>query len=121
APAVADQFEATVVCMGDHDLIPGLAYRLKSQSKETRVSVTALKHRLDVTNGAQLAARTLALNEIGVVNLATAGPIAFEPYAVNRTLGGFILIDPLTFETVGAGMIAFALRRSSNIHWQALE
>jgi bifunctional enzyme CysN/CysC len=83
--------------------------------------VTALKHRLDVETDAQLAARTLALNEIGVVNLATAEPIVFEPYAVHRTLGSFILIDPLTFETIGAGMIAFALRRSSNIHWQALE
>ena len=56
-----------------------------------------------------------------MVNLSTAEPVVFEPYAVNRTLGGFILIDPLTFETVGAGMIDFALRRASNIHWQALE
>jgi len=120
-PAVADQFEATLVWMGDHDLIPGRAYLLKSQSKETRASVTALKHRLDVASDAQLAARTLSLNEIGVVNLSTAEPIVFEPYAVNRTLGGFILIDPLTFETIGAGMINFALRRASNIHWQALE
>jgi bifunctional enzyme CysN/CysC len=76
---------------------------------------------VDVTTGAHLAARTLALNEIGVVNLSTAEPIVFEPYAVNRTLGGFILIDPRTFDTVGAGMIAFALRRASNIHWQSLE
>jgi bifunctional enzyme CysN/CysC len=73
-----------------------------------------LKHRLDVASDAQLAARTLSLNEIGVVNLSTAEPIVFEPYAVNRTLGGFILIDPLTFETIGAGMINFALRRASN-------
>jgi bifunctional enzyme CysN/CysC len=120
-PDVADQFEATLVWMGDHDLIPGRAYLLKTQSKETRASVTALKHRLDVASDKRLAARTLSLNEIGVVNVSTAEPIVFEPYAVNRTLGAFILIDPLTFETIGAGMITFALRRASNIHWQALE
>jgi len=63
----------------------------------------------------------LGLNEIAVVNLSTSAPLVFEPYAVNQTLGGFILVDKLTFETVGAGMIDFALRRASNIHWQALE
>ena len=56
-----------------------------------------------------------------MVHLSTVQPLVFEPYAVNRTLGGFILIDPLTFETVGAGMIEFALRRASNVHWQALD
>ena len=120
-PPVADQFEATLLWMGDHDLIPGRSYLLKTQSKQTRASVTSLKHRLDVATDARLAARTLSLNEIGLVHLATSEPIVFEPYATNRTLGGFILIDPLTFETVGAGMIAFALRRASNIHWQALD
>jgi bifunctional enzyme CysN/CysC len=90
-------------------------------SKEVRASVTGIKHRIDIGSDAQLAAKTLALNEIGVVNLSTAQPVVFEPYAVNRTLGAFILIDPLTFETVGAGMIDFALRRAANVHWQALE
>jgi bifunctional enzyme CysN/CysC len=121
APEVADQFEAHVLWMGAHPLIPGRSYLLKAHSKEVRASVTAIKHRVDVATDAHLAARTLQLNEIGVVNLSIAQPVAFEPYAVNRTLGGFILIDALTFETVGAGMIDFALRRASNVHWQALE
>jgi len=121
APEVADQFEARVLWMGIQALIPGRSYLLKTQSKEVRVSVTAIKHRVDVASDAHLAARSLRLNEIGVVNLSTAQPLAFEPYATNRTLGGFILIDALTFETVGAGMIDFALRRASNVHWQALE
>ena len=81
--------------------------------------MTALKHRIDVDNGSHVAARTLALNEIGFCNLATAQPIAFDPYAKNRETGGFILIDRLTNETAGAGMIDFALRRASNIHRQA--
>jgi bifunctional enzyme CysN/CysC len=110
-----------VLWMGGHALIPGRSYLLKTHAKEVRASVTAIKYRVDIDSEAHLAAKTLALNEIGVVNLSTAQPLAFEPYAVNRTLGGFILIDPLTFETVGAGLIDFALRRASNVHWQALE
>ena len=86
-----------------------------------RARVTTIKHRVDIASDARLAARTLALNDIGVVNLSTTQPIPFEPYAANRTLGSFILVDPLSFETVGAGMIDFALRRASNVHWQALE
>lgn len=121
APAVADQFEARLLWMGSHDLIPGRSYFLKTHSKDVRATVTAIKHRLDVGSDAHLAAKTLSLNEVGVVNVSTAQPIVFEPYPVNRTLGAFILIDPLTFETVGAGMIEFALRRASNVHWQALE
>jgi bifunctional enzyme CysN/CysC len=120
-PHVADQFEARLLWMGTHDLMPGRAYLLKMHSKEVRASVTAIKHRIDVESDTRLAARTLALNEIGVVTLSTAQTLAFEPYEINRTLGGFILIDPLTFETVAAGMIAFALRRAANVHWQALD
>jgi bifunctional enzyme CysN/CysC len=82
--------------------------------------VTALKHRVDVDRGSHVAARSLALNEIGYCNLSTVQPIAFDPYKVNRDTGGFILIDRLTNETAGAGMIDFALRRASNIHRQAL-
>ena len=120
-PAVADQFEASLLWMGDHDLIPGRSYFLKMHSKELRATVTSIKHRLDIASDAHLAAKTLALNEIGVVNLSTSQPVVFEPYAINRTMGAFILIDPLTFATVGAGLIDFALRRAANIHWQALD
>ena len=120
-PEVADQFEARLLWMGSHPMIPGRPYLLKSHAKEVRASVTSIKHRVDVGTDARLASRTLTLNEIGVVTLSTAQPIPFEPYAVSRTLGGFILIDPFTFETVGAGLIDFALRRASNVHWQAVE
>ena len=75
---------------------------------------------LGIDSGAHLAVKTLGMNEIAMVKLSLAQPVVFEPYALNRTLGGFILIDKLSFETVGAGMIVFALRRAANIHWQAL-
>ncbi|MCM8595338.1 sulfate adenylyltransferase subunit CysN [Accumulibacter sp.] len=120
-PEVADQFEASLLWMAASPMTPGRHYLMKLGCREVTAKVTAIKFREDVNSGARLAARTLALNEIARVNLSTAAPLVFEPYRVSRTLGGFILIDKLTYQTVGAGMIEFALRRASNIHWQALE
>ena len=120
-PETADQFQATLLWMSQHALIPGRQYVLKTQCRHLVATVTAIRWRMDVNTGAHLAAPTLGLNEIGVVNLSLAQPIAFEPYAESRTLGGFVLIDKLTFETAGAGMIDYSLRRSANIHWQALD
>jgi len=120
-PAVADQFEAHLLWMGDAPLVPGRTYLLKTHAKEARASVTTIKHLIDVTTGLHLAARTLELNALGVVTLSTSQPLPYERYADQRTLGAFVLIDPMTFDTVGAGMIDFALRRASNIHWQATE
>ncbi len=121
APQVADQFEANLIWMSEHPLVAGRPYLLKLHTKEVTATVTAIKHAVEVNSGAHVAARSLGLNEIGVVNLSLSQPVAFEPYSDNRILGAFILVDKLTFETVGAGMIQFALRRSMNIHWQALE
>ena len=119
-PEVADQFEARLLWMNEQPLLPGRSYLLKLHTQEVAASITDIKHREDIDGGGHLAAKRLCMNEIGVVNLSLVRPVAFEPYAVNRTLGGFILIDKLSFETVAAGMIVFALRRASNIHWQAL-
>ena len=119
-PGIADQFEATLLWMDEHPLLPGRPYLLKLHCKEVTATVTAIKYCEDINTGAHLAAKSLVLNEIGIVNLSLSQPVVFEPYARNRTLGGFILIDKLTFATVGAGMIGFALRRSSNILWQSL-
>jgi bifunctional enzyme CysN/CysC len=107
--------------MSEQPLLAGRPYLLKLNFNEVTATVTTIKHLVDVGSGAHLAARSLRLNEIGVVNISLSRAVAFEPYTVNRTLGGFILIDKMTFETVGAGMIEFALRRASNIHWQSLE
>ena len=120
-PEVADQFEARLLWMHERAMTPGRPYLMKLATKEVTATVTEIKYREDVNTGAHLAAKTLGLNEIATVNLSTSAPLVFEPYGVNRVLGSFILVDKLTFETVGAGMIEFALRRASNIHWQALE
>jgi len=122
APAsVADQFEATVVWMSEEEMLPGRPYLLKIGAKTAGVTVTAPKYKINVNSLDRLAAKTLHLNEIGVCNLNLDQAIAFDAYRDNRDTGAFILIDRFSNETVGAGLLHFALRRSQNIHWQAIE
>jgi bifunctional enzyme CysN/CysC len=120
-PQVADQFEATLVWMADEPLLPGRPYWLKLGTQTVTANVQPPKYQVNVNSLEHVAAKTLELNAIGVVNLSTDRNIAFEPYEANRDLGGFILIDKLTNATVAAGMLHFALRRSQNIHPQALD
>ncbi|MBB3144854.1 bifunctional enzyme CysN/CysC [Phyllobacterium trifolii] len=120
-PDVADQFAANVVWFAEHALIPGRSYILRTETDQVTATITDLKYRIDINSFAQEAAKSLDLNEVGVVNISTQVPIAFDAYKSNRSTGSFILIDRLTNATVGAGMIDFALRRASNVHWQALD
>ncbi len=120
-PEIADQFEANLLWENKHSLVPGRQYLMKLACKEVTVTVTHIKYRKDMDTGAHLAANTLELNETGRVNLSTSAPLVFERHGANRALGSFLMIDKLTLETAGVGMIDFALRRASNIHWQALE
>ena len=115
---VADQFECTLVWMDDEPLLPGRRYALMLGTRTVNASVTEIKHRLNVHSLEHMAARTLALNEIGVCKLALDAPVPFEPYIVNREMGGFILVDRVSNQTAAAGMLHFALRRSQNIHPQ---
>ena len=120
-PPVADQFEATLVWMDDEAMLPGRPYLLKIGTRTVGASITEPKYKVNVNTMEHLAAKRLELNEIGVCNLSLDAAIAFDPYAENRDLGGFILIDRISNRTVAAGMIHFALRRSQNVHWQALD
>jgi len=120
-PEAADQFEATLVWMADEAMIPGRAYWLKLATQSVSATVQAPKYEINVNTLDHLAAKTLDLNGIGVVELSTDKPVVFESYADNHTLGGFILIDKLTNATVAAGMLHFSLRRAQNVHWQATD
>jgi bifunctional enzyme CysN/CysC len=120
-PQVADQFEATVVWMADEEMLPSRPYWLKIGAQMVTAQIQAPKYQVNVNTLEQLAAKTLELNAIGVANLSIDKPIVFEPYATSRDLGGFILIDKLTNATVAAGMLHFSLRRSQNVHRQALD
>ncbi|HYP63616.1 MAG TPA: adenylyl-sulfate kinase, partial [Acidocella sp.] len=118
---VADQFEANLVWMSDEPLTPGRSYWLKIGTQTVSAAIHAPKYLVNVNTLEHVAAKTLELNSIGVTNIITDRAIPFEAYTENRTLGGFIVIDKMTNATVAAGMINFALRRSQNVHWQALD
>jgi bifunctional enzyme CysN/CysC len=120
-PTVADQFEATLVWFDEEPLLPGRPYLMKLGTRTVAAQVAEPKHKVNVNTLEELAAKRLELNEIGVCNLLLDAPVAFDPYAENHDLGGFILIDRISNRTVAAGLLHFALRRSQNIHWQALD
>jgi bifunctional enzyme CysN/CysC len=120
-PGVSDQFEATIVWMNETAMLPHRPYLLKVGARTVTANISAIKHKVNVNTLEHLAAKGLELNEIGVCNISLEQMIAFDPYAENKDTGGFILIDRMTNETVGAGMIHFALRRAQNIHWQAVD
>jgi bifunctional enzyme CysN/CysC len=118
-PMVADQFESTLVWMDETVLLPGRNYIMKIGTQTVEASVQSLKYQINVNNTEHLAVKTLALNDIGVVEIGTTRPIVFVAYGDNRDLGGFILIDKMSHATIAAGMLHFSLRRAQNVHWQA--
>jgi bifunctional enzyme CysN/CysC len=125
-PQAADQFEVTLVWMDDEPLVAGRGYWIKLGTQAATATIQHPKYQINVNTLEHLAAPTLELNAIGVAEMLVDRDLVFEPYAVagaapNRALGGFILIDKMTNATVAAGMIHFALRRASNIHWQHLD
>ncbi|KJS38547.1 MAG: adenylyltransferase [Hyphomonas sp. BRH_c22] len=118
---VSDQFQARILWMSDTPLLPGRRYLLKIGAKTVTATINAPKYGIDVNTLNDVPAKTLELNQIGVTTLSLDQAIAFDPYDDNREMGGFILIDRQTNDTVGLGLIDFALRRASNIHWQAID
>ena len=120
-PVVADQFEAHVLWMDASPMLPGRPYVIKLGAKSIGGALEHPKYKINVNTLEHTAAKTLELNEIGVCNLDLTQPVPFVPYRESRELGGFIVIDRFTNNTVGMGVINFALRRATNVHWQALD
>ena len=120
-PPVAEQFAAHLIWMSDQPMLPGRTYLIAIGTSLVRGQVTDLKHTVNVNTLEQVAAKHLDLNEIGFCNIALDRAVPFDSYAENRDMGGFILIDRMDNATVGCGMIAFALRRATNVHWQQLK
>jgi bifunctional enzyme CysN/CysC len=120
-PEVADQFVANLVWLNDAPMLPGRRYLIRIGSQTAAVSVTALKHRIDIDTMAEVAANELVLNDIGTCAFAAEAQLVFEPYRTGGPMGTFILIDRLTQETVGAGLVLHSLRRATNIQLQALD
>jgi bifunctional enzyme CysN/CysC len=120
-PPVADQFEVDLVWMSEHEMLPGRSYLIKLGTHAVPGSFSKPKYRVNVDNLDRLAATTLGLNDIAVCTLSMDRPVPFDPYRENRQMGGLLVIDRLTNDTVGAGMLRLALRRSTNVHWQSVE
>jgi adenylyl-sulfate kinase len=120
-PVMADQFEATIVWTSSDGMLPGRTYLLRGAGGEAAATLAAPKYRLDLETVEHLPARTLGPNDVGVCNLHLDRAVAFDPSSGNRHAGHFMLFDRLTNEQIGAGLLHFALRRSQNIHWQAIE
>ncbi len=118
---VADQFEAHIVWMHEDEMLPGRPYLMKIGTRTVGVTIGHPKYRVDVNTLEHLAANTLELNEIGVCNIGLDRAIPFDPYIANREMGGFVIVDKFTQNTVGAGLLHFTLRRSHNIHWQEVQ
>ncbi len=121
APSPADQLQATLIWMHENPLLPGRSYLLKTGARTVTATITSLRHKLDINTGDELAAQTLAMNDIGVGNVALDRKIGFDSYEGNRETGSFILIDRQTNATVGAGLVHFPLQRADNVHWHALD
>ena len=119
-PEVVDQFAAHIIWMGQDALVPGRSYFIRLGTNVVSATITNLKYKIDVNTRDHLAAKTFELNEIGFCNISTSLPVAFDPYEENKKTGSFIIIDRYTNRTVGAGMIAFGLRRATNVSWHTL-
>jgi bifunctional enzyme CysN/CysC len=120
-PAVADQFEATVIWLHEAPMLQGRTYLMKIGTQTVSATLTPLKYKIDVNTLQHQPATSLEVNEIGVCQLSLNAQVAFEPYTENRDLGGFLLIERITGCTVAAGLLRFALRRSQNLRWQPLD
>ena len=118
---IADQFETSLVWMHDEPLLPGRPYLMKLGTQTMSATVTDIKYQVNINTLEHTAAKQLDLNGIGVCTLSLNKAVAFDPYKENADTGGFILIDRMTNNTVGAGMLHFALRRSQNIHMQHVD
>jgi bifunctional enzyme CysN/CysC len=120
-PQVADQLESTLIWKGNDQMLPGRDYTLRLQSQEVNATITDLKYEINSNFKDHFASKTLSLNAIGVCNISTDKPVCFDSYIENPELGQFSLFDKKTNSVMALGLIHYALRRSQNIHWQALD
>lgn len=120
-PETTDQLQASIIWMHDEHMLPGRPYLIKTTNKTIEGVITDLKYKVNVNSLEHANAKTLELNEVGLVNVKLGQSIAFDAYENNKAMGSFIIIDKFTNTTVACGMINFGLRRASNVYWQAVD
>jgi bifunctional enzyme CysN/CysC len=114
-PRPATAFAADLVWTGEEELRHGRSYLLLAGSLAVPAVVTAIRGRRDVVSGDEMAARTLKMNDIGHVEIATDTPVPLDPYSLCRDTGGFLLVERVSRDTVAAGLVRHALRRAHNV------
>ena len=119
--SIADQFQTRILWMDESAMMPGREYLFKSSTQNASMTLGRLKHRIDVNTLDELPGKVLDMNEIGVCNISLSSRIAFDSYQQDPSMGGFIIVDRITNNTVGMGLIDYALRRADNIHWQSMD
>jgi sulfate adenylyltransferase subunit 1 len=110
-PQASTRFNAHLVWLHADQVRPGRSFLLKHNTRTVRASIAAIRHRIDVNTRAELDATSLQMNDIASVTIETTRPLHFDPYEQDRTMGSFILIDPIHNATVAAGMIAATVDR----------
>ena len=122
APAcVAQAFSAHLIWLSDTPMTPGRGYLIKLGAKLVGGTIGRLRHRINVDTRERQSAEQLALNDVGAVDLSLQSPVAFEPFAASRDLGGFIVIDRQTSATIGVGMIDAGLSPGREAVWHAMQ
>ncbi len=111
----ADRFSANLVWFDEEELIHSRSYYLVNGSSMVHATITTIRHKLNINNGEHESARTLHMNEIGLVEIATDAAIPLSKYSESREAGNFVLVDRVSLKTVGAGMVVHSLRRATNI------
>jgi len=116
----ADQFNINIIWMSDEKCYPGRTYLTKIHNTSTSMKVLEIKKLYNINTLEHQPGKELELNDVAEVTISLNKSIPFTHYNENKNLGALIVIDPLNNQTIGVGMINFALRRAQNIHLQSL-
>jgi bifunctional enzyme CysN/CysC len=123
-PELADQVAAHVVWAGKEPMLPGRPYRLRICGRTTTAQISSLRYKLNPADLTHVAARRLEAGDVGFCNLSFSAAMIFDAHETagkgQAQTSQFEVEDASSGEILGAGHIAFTLRRSTNIHWQAL-
>ena len=114
-PTISTEVDAVICWMDDAAMQIRKPYLIRHTTSEQKMMINSIDYRLDINNLDKIDVTTLALNEVGRVKIRTAAPLSFDPYRRNRSTGSFIVIDPFTFNTVGAGMITGATNAEQSV------
>ncbi len=117
---IADQFSAHIIWMHKDEMLPERNYIFRFINSYISGKITKLEHKININSYEKIPAKSLELNDIGYCKIALSKSTFFKSYSINNQLGSFVIIDQFNNLTVGAGMVDYELRRSTNISWHEM-